>query len=160
MSDTPRLPVDPAEDQRLLDDLLRRNDPLRQQVEAEQRRADAAQRRLDELERVLDQTAADFDHLKEKHAELAELLALFRRYLFGPRRERRVADPTQGHLFGLHDTTAPEAAAPREDDAGATAPRPRTARPPRRTRLDHLPQIRIEHDLPEDETIGSCCVGD
>jgi transposase len=167
MSDAPRLPVDPADFQRLLDDLLRRNDELRRQAEAERRRAedakrqaDDAQRRIDELRRVLDQTAADFDHLKEKHAELAELLALFRRYVFGPRCERRVDDPTQGHLFDLHDTASePEAVAPPAADAGATAQRPRAARPQRRTRLDHLPQIRIEHDLPEGEKICSCCGG-
>src|SRR5512133_253692 len=104
MSDSPRLPVDPAELQRLLDDLLRRNDQLRQQAEAERQRADDAPRRVDELQRVLDQTAAAFGHLKGKHAELAELLALFRRYIFGPRRERRIDDPGQGHLFDLHDT--------------------------------------------------------
>src|SRR5512135_2155825 len=159
MSDSPRLPVDPAELQRLLDDLLRRNDRLRQQAEAERQRADDAQRqadeaqcRVDELQRVLDQTAADFDHLKGKHAELAELLALFRRYIFGPRRERRVDDPGQAHLFDLHDTTTtPEAVAPPAADAGTTAPRSKAPRPKRLTRLDHLPQIRIEHYLPESE---------
>jgi transposase len=157
MGDTPQLPADPAELQRLLDDLLCRNAQLRQQAEAERQRAEDAQRRLDELRRVLDQTAADFDHLKEQHAELAELLALFRRYIFGPRRERHVDDPGQGHLFDLHDTaTAPEAVATPTGDPDATAPGPRTARPPRRTRLDHLPQVRIAHDLPEDEKTCSC----
>jgi transposase len=167
MSDSPRLPVDPAELQRLLDDLLRRNDQLRQQAEAErqraddaQRQADDAQRRVDELQRVLDQTAADFDHLKGKHAELAELLALFRRYIFGPRRERRIDDPGQGHLFDLHDTTIePEAVAPPAADAGTTAQRSRAPRPKRHTRLDHLPQNRIEHDVPESEKTCSCCGG-
>src|SRR5262249_35892278 len=33
---------------------------------------------------------------------------------------------------------------------------PAPARPPRRTRLDHLPHVRIEHDLPEDEKTCSC----
>ena len=32
--------------------------------------------------------AADYDRLKEEHAELLETLALLRRYVFGPRRER------------------------------------------------------------------------
>ena len=106
---------------------------------------------------MLDQTAAEYSHLQEKHAELAETLALFRRCTFGPRRERLVDDPDQGHLFDLHDTAAePEAAAPLSADAGATAQRPKTARPKRRSPLDHLPHIRIEHDLPECEKTCSC----
>ena len=73
MSATPCRPVDPAELQRMLDDLLRRNDQLRQQAVAErqraedaQRQAEDAQRRRDELQRVLDQTAADFDRLGDR----------------------------------------------------------------------------------------------
>src|SRR5277367_4560349 len=102
MSVTPLLPDDPQQSQRLLDDLLRRNDELRQQAEDAQRRAEDAQHRIDELQRVLDATAADYNQLQEKHAELAETLALLRRYVFGPRRERLHDDPGQGHLFDLH----------------------------------------------------------
>jgi transposase len=159
MSDTPCLPDDPEECRQWLDDLLRRNHELRQQAEAERQRADAAQRRIDELERVLEQTAADYEQLQEKHAELAETLALLRRYIFGPRRERRVDDPGQGHLFDLPEfAPEPEPAAP-APAAAAGPPRPQPARTPRRTRLDHLPHIRIEHDLPESEKTCSCCGG-
>jgi transposase len=157
MSVTPRLPDDPVECRRLLDDLLRSHDELRQQAEAERQRADAAARRIDELERILDQTAADYERLKEEHAELAETLALLRRYVFGPRRERRLDDPDQGHLFDLPEF-APEPTPPRPLD-DAAPPRPRPARSPRRTRLDHLPHIRIEHDLTEEEKTCSCCGG-
>jgi transposase len=144
MSVTPSLPDDPGECQRLLDDLLRRNDELRRQAED-------ARRRIDELQRVLEATATDYSQLQEKHAEPAETLALFRRYVFGPRRERLRDDPGQGHLFDLHDTASgPEAAAPAEPDI---------ASPAQRTSLDHLPHIRIEHDLPEDEKTCSCCGG-
>ena len=105
MSVTPLPPDDPEECRRLLLDLLRRNDELRQQAEdaqeqAEdaQKQADDARRRIDELQRVLDETAADYSELQDRHAELAEALALLRRYVFGPRRERLVDDPGQGHL--------------------------------------------------------------
>jgi transposase len=162
MSDSPQPPLDPAELQQSLDDLLCRNEQLRQQAEAERHRAD-------ELRRVLDQTAADFEDLKEKHedlkekhAELAHLLALSRRYIFGPRRERRVDDPAQGHLFDLNDpATEPEAVAAAPPSANAPAPPPPATppRPKRAARLDHLPQIRIEHDLPEAEKTCSCCGG-
>jgi transposase len=167
MSVTLPLPDEPEQCQRLLDDLLRRNDELRQQAEDAQRqvedaqqKADAAQRRIDELERVLDQTAADYHQLQEKHAELAETLALFRRYIFGPRHERFQDDPGQGHLFDLHDTVLPiQAAASPEPDTAPPSDQPKPARPKRRSSLDHLPHNRIEHDLPEAEKTCPCCGG-
>jgi transposase len=166
MSVTLHIPDDPGECQRLLADLLCRNDALRQQAQTAgeraddaQQRADDAQRRLDELARVLDQTAADYDQLKQEHAELAETLALLRRYLFGQRRERFRDDPGQGHLFDIPEFIAePEPAAPPAPD-DAAPPQPKAARTPRRTRLDHLPHIRLEHDLPEDQKTCSCCGG-
>jgi transposase len=159
MSVMPRLPDDRGEFQRLFEDLLRRNEELRQQAQTAQQQAEDAERRLGELERVLDQTAADYDQLKEKHAELTETLALLRRYIFGQRRERFVDDPGQGHLFDIPEILdEPEpAASPSPDDTAAQ--RSRAARPPRRTRLDHLPHIRIPHDVPEEEKTCSCCGG-
>jgi transposase len=187
MSVTPLIPDDPTQYQRLLEDLLSRNEELRrqaqtaqqqtaiaqqhaqtaqqqaataeQQFQASQQHVEDAVRRLGELERVLDQTAADYDRLKEKHAELAETLALFRRYVFGPRRERFIDDPGQGHLFDIPEIiTEPESASPTSPDASATQ-RSTAARSPRRTRLDHLPHIRIPHDVPEEEKTCSCCGG-
>src|SRR5262249_50228697 len=132
-------------------------DELRQQAEAQRQRADAAARRIDELERILEETAADYDRLKEEHAELAETLALLRRYVLRPRRERRADDPDQGHLFDLPEfAPEPEPIAPPLLD-GAAPPRPRPARSFRRTRLDHLPHIRIEHDLTDQEKTCACC---
>jgi transposase len=159
MSVMPRLPDDPGEFQRLFDDLLRRNEELRQQAQTAQQQAEDAERRLGELERVLDQTAADYDLLKEKHAELAETLALLRRYIFGQRRERFIDDPGQGHLFDIPEIlNEPEPAASASPD-DAAAQRSTAARSPRRTRLDHLPHIRIPHDVPESEKTCSCCGG-
>jgi transposase len=160
MSVVPCLPDDPEQCRRLLHDLLRRNDELRQQAEDAERQAEDARRRGDELQRVLDATAADYRQLQEKHAELAETLALLRRYVFGPRRERLYDDPGQGHLFDLHDTVlGVDAAAPPEPDTAAPGERPKTARPRGRTSLDHLPHNRIEHDLPEAEKTCPCCGG-
>ena len=153
MSVTPPLPDDPEQCQQLLHDLLRRNDELRQQAED-------AQRRVDELQRVLDETAADYNQLQQKHAEMAETLALLRRYVFGPRRERFEDDPDQGHLFDFHDTALePESTAPAEPDTAATGERPKAARPRKRISLDHLPHNRVEHDLPEAEKTCPCCGG-
>src|SRR5277367_3919127 len=156
MSVTQQLPDDLGECQRLLDDLLRRNAELRQQAETAkhhaeitQQQVEDAQRRIDELERVLDETAADYDQLKEKHTELTETLALLRRYIFGQRRERFTDDPGQRHLFDIPEAIdGPESAAPtlQDDTAAQRSTAPRTTR---RTRLDHLPHIRIPHDVPE-----------
>jgi transposase len=167
MSVTPHLPDDPEQCQRMLHDLLRRNDELRQQAEDAQRQTEDAQRqaedarrRIDELERVLEETAADYSQLQEKHAELAETLALLRRYIFGPRRERFHDDPGQGHLFELHEAALDlEVATPAEPDTAAPAGEPKTARPRRRTSFDHLPHIRVEHDVDEAEKTCSCCGG-
>jgi transposase len=160
MSVIPRLPDDPEQCQRLLDDLLRRNDELRRQAEDAQRQAEDAQRRVDELQRVLEATAADYSQLQEQHAELAEILAQLRRYVFGPRRERHVDDPDQGHLFDLHDTVIEsQAVAPTESDPVPSVSQPKGPRSHRRTSLDHLPHHRIVHDVPEDEKTCSCCGG-
>jgi transposase len=168
-----QLPDDSGDCQPLLEDLLRRNTELRQQAEsAEQQaeiagqqaeiagqRAQDAQRRIDELERVLEQTAADYDQLKQEHAELAETLALLRRYIFGQRRERFTDDPGQGHLFDIPEIIAePEPATPAVTDDAAPQ-QSKAARTPRRTRLDHLPHIRITHDVPESEKTCACCGG-
>ena len=150
------LPDDPAECRRLLEDLLRSRDALRRQAEDEHRRAEDEHRRAGELERILAATAEDYDRLKEEHAELLETLALLRRCLFGPRRERCADDPDQGHLFDLPAEPGPEPLAPAPDDDTAS-PRPRPARTPRRARFEHLPHIRIEHDLTEAEKTCSCC---
>jgi transposase len=167
MSVVPHYPDNPGECQRLIDDLRRRNDELQRQAEdaqrqAEdaQRQAEDAQRRIAELQRVLEETAADYSQLQEKHTELAETLALLRRYIFGPRRESFRDDPGQGHLFDLHDTAGePEADARPEPDTAASVQTSKGARPKRRTSLDHLPHNRIEHDLPEQEKTCSCCGG-
>jgi transposase len=182
MSVTLHIPDDPGECQRFLADLLCRNDALRQQAETAQRRidelerlleqdalrqqaetarqqAEGAQRRIDELERVLDQTAAEYSQLQQQYHELAETLALLRRYLFGQRRERFLDDPGQGHLFDIPEFIAEPEPAPPPTADDAAAPQTKAARPPRRTRLDHLDHIRIEHDLPEDEKTCSCCGG-
>ena len=167
MSVTLHIPDDPSECQRLLADLLCRNDALRQQAQTAgqraddaQQRADDAQRRIDELERVLDQTAADYDQLKQQHAELAETLAAAAPLPLrpAPRTLPRRPGPRSSlrHPRVHRRARAGRTPCPADD---AAPPPPKAARTPRRTRLDHLPHIRIEHDLPEPEKTCSCCGG-
>src|SRR3954468_16432985 len=116
-------PTDPGE----CHDLLNR---LTQQVE--------------DLHAALDQAAMIHDQaVQEQQQTIDELhrqLELYRRYVFGPRRERLVEAPGQGHLFEL-DALA-DVAAPLEPPAHApgAAPRPRRSRRPD---YDRLPQVRI-----------------
>jgi transposase len=158
MSPTLRVPDDPREYQQFLQGLLRSNDELRQQAQDSQQQAEDAKRRVEELERVLDQTAADYDQLKEAHAELTEILALMRRYVFGRRHERLVDAPGQRHLFEIPELIdEPQPAVPAAEKQ--SVPKGPTSKAParRRCRVDHLTHVRIPHDLPESEKICSCC---
>lgn len=152
MSVVPPLPDDPESCPQSLHDLLCRNDELRRQAEAKERR-------IAELERVLDAAAADHERVRAELAEALEALALLRRWVFSQRRERHVDDdPNQGHFFDLDPIAVePETPAPAEPEPAAANERPRPARTHRRASFDHLPQVRIEHDLPEADKICSCC---
>src|SRR5579883_32752 len=97
MSMTPYLPDDPAECRRFLDAL----------------------RRIEELEHILDETAADYDRLKEEHAELSETLALLRRYLFS---SVLVANDGLTTLARAISSTSP----PRPNPSRSRPPRPIT----------------------------------
>ena len=60
---------------------------------------------VDDLQAVLDQAAKLHDQVLQEHEltvqGLRHQLELYRRYVFGPRRERLVEAPGQGHLFEL-----------------------------------------------------------
>ena len=130
-------PTDPGE----CHDLLNR---LAQQVED-------LQAALDQAAKLHDQTVQDHE---QTLAELRRQLELYRRYVFGPRRERLVEAPGQGHLFefDIPQNTTPLPELP--------APEPRPSTRPRRSRkpdYDRLPQVRIEHDVPEADKVCTHC---
>src|ERR1700730_18414766 len=77
-------PTDPGE----CHDLLNR---LTQQVED-------LQAALDQAAKLHDRTVQDHEQSVQ---ELRRQLDLYRRYVFGPRRERWTEAPVQGHLFGF-----------------------------------------------------------
>jgi transposase len=130
-------PTDPGE----CHDLLNR---LTQQVE--------------DLQAALDQAAKLHDQTVQEHQqaldELRRQLDLYRRYVFGPRRERLVEAPGQGHLFELDGCES--VTAPPEPPAPDPRPPPRTRRS-RKPDYDRLPQVRIEHDVPEADKVCSQC---
>jgi transposase len=114
---------------------------------------------VEDLQAALDQAAKLHDQTVQEHKqavdELKRQLELYRRYVFGPRRERLVEAPGQGHLFELDvaasiTTPLPE---PPVHDPKAPA-RPRQSRKPD---YERLPQVRIEHDVPEADKICTHC---
>jgi transposase len=150
-------PTDPGE----CHDLLNR---LTQQVEGLQaalgQAAKVHDQQVEDLQAALDQAAQLHDQAAQEHKqtvdELRRQIELLRRYVFGPRRERLVEAPGQGHLFERDEpekfAAPPEPLAP---DRGAPArSRPRKSRKPD---YDHLPKIRIEHDVPEAEKFCTHC---
>jgi transposase len=111
-----------------------------------------------DLRAALDQTAKLHDQTVQEHKqlvdELRQQLELYRRYVFGPRRERLIEAPGQGHLFELDASESlPSLPEPLARDAAAP-PRPRRSRKPD---YDQLPQIRIEHDVPEADKVCTHC---
>jgi transposase len=130
-------PTDPG----VCHDLLNR---LTQQVED-------LQAALDQAAKLHDQTVQDNEQTVE---ELRRQLELYRRYVFGPRRERLVEAPGQGHLFELdmvEGITVPP-------EPPARDPRvPASTRRSRKPDYDRLPQVRIEHDVPEADKVCTHC---
>jgi hypothetical protein len=119
---------------------------------------DLLDQQVEDLRAALDHAAKLHDQAAREHErtveELRRQIELYRRYVFGPRRERLIEAPGQGHLF---ETDAPgdvavllETPAP----ASGAASRPHRSRRPD---YERLPQVRIEHDVPEAEKVCSHC---
>ena len=119
---------------------------------------DRLTQQVEDLRAALDQAAQIHQQTVDEHEqtieELRRQLELYRRYVFGPRRERLVEAPGQGHLFELDvvgDVAAPSQP-PARTPGGAARPR-RSRRPD----YDRLPQVRIEHDVPEADKVCAHC---
>jgi transposase len=113
---------------------------------------------VEDLQAALDQAAKLHDQAVHDHeqivAELRRQLEIYRRYVFGPRRERLVEAPGQGHLFEL-DVPVSVMALPEPPTRDRSTPtRTRRSRKPD---YDRLPQVRIEHDVLEAEKVCAQC---
>jgi transposase len=114
---------------------------------------------VEDLQAALDQAAKLHDQtVQEQQQTIEELrhqLELYRRYVFGPRRERLVEAPGQGHLFELDEADQCPLLLPEPPTRDSRAPaQPRRSRKPD---YDRLPQVRIEHDIPETEKLCAHC---
>jgi len=152
-----RLPVpdDLAACQKLLRQLQRERAALEQQHVVLRQEKSALEQQLGEQSRVLDETAACYEQLREERDALKDELALFRRWVFGRRRERLGDADGQQHLFEFPQSTAALSDA---EDASPPDESPRRRRRKKRPLdLDRLPQRRIEHDVPEEEKHCAGC---
>jgi len=96
--------------------------------------------------------------IDEQHHEIDKLrheLELFKRYLFGQRRERFVEDPRQEKLFAMGDAGAIDRS-PAAEVEDSPAPSGRRCGHGRRRLPDSLPRRRIVYELSEEER---CCPG-
>jgi transposase len=148
----------------------------------EQQHADQEQRYTD-IEDVLNRTAKDLDQLREDHQKAIDELRLFRRWVYGSRRERHVADAKRQHLFEMGELFAELGPAAEQSPASSEVPasaedaariaaaqekaaRRRKKRADRKLCLDALPQIEHHHDVsPEEKICGECqrdktCIGE
>lgn len=172
-----------AQQQDLFAVMEQRASEYQQQHTEQQRRYSEMEQRRADLEQVLDRTAKDLDQLREEHQKAIDELRLFRRWVYGSRRERHVADAKQQHLFDMGalfaepepsaeqspaDSEVPASAedAARAAAAQEKAARRRKKRADRKLCLDALPQIEHHHDVsPEEKICGVCerdktCIGE
>ncbi|MGD0109516.1 MAG: IS66 family transposase [Rhodopila sp.] len=152
MDGTDSLPNDLAECQRLLLAAFRQATQL-------ERRVLASEQQVAELNRVLGETATSYQELQQEHSATLDELAWYKRWAYGRRRERFHEDQEQGHLFELNpDSPAPtDFPEPMALDDAVDVCGHRRHRKKREIDWDKLPQIRHEHDLPEEEKTCSCC---
>lgn len=148
----------------------------------QQQHAEQHQRYTD-LEQVLDRTAQDFEQLREDHQKAIDELRLLRRWIYGSRRERHVADAKQQHLFEMGELFAEPEPSAEESSASSEVPasaedaaqiaaaeekaaRRRKKRADRKLCLDALPQIEHHYDVSDaDKVCGECqrektCIGE
>ena len=165
MDDATSLPTDLAECHRLLVVAYKQAVELEQHAIAAKRHVTHAEQRVAEREqqvaelgRVLDETATSYQELQQEHAATLDELAWYKRLAFGRRRERFSEGKGQGHLFDLESDSLANAELPEpasSDNQGADVRGHRRRRKNREIDWDKLPQIRHEHDLPEEEKNGS-----
>jgi len=97
--------------------------------------------------------------IDKQHHEIDKLrheLELFKRYLFGQRRERFVEDPRQEKLFALGEASAIDQS-PAAEVVDSPIPSGRRRGHGRRRLPDSLPRRRIIHELSEAERSCPCC---
>ncbi len=144
-------PTDPRECHNLLSQYAQQVEDLQAKTEHLQATAEDLRAALDQASKLHEQTVQEQQQTID---ELRHQIDLYRRYVFGPRRERLTDAPGQGHLFEIEELdlhiVPPEAPA---EDSKAPAKRRKSRKPD----YDRLHQVRFEHDVPESEKVCSHC---
>ncbi len=104
---------------------------------------------LDDAAAIHAQAVCEKDELIEAQRVQLEI---YRRYIYGPRRERIVDSPGQRNFFEI-DLPEP----PPEPEPEAAVAKPRGKRGSRKLDYDRLPRFRHDDDLTEDQKICPCC---
>lgn len=110
----------------------------------------------DQLETVTAVQAEKIDSQQQQIDKLRHELELFKRHIFGQRRERFIEDPRQQQLFEIDPQLLTEAATPEEEPCGAAAPRRRRGHGRRRL-PEFLPREDETYELSEEERACPCC---
>lgn len=113
------------------------------------------QAKIDHLQETSSQQSETIDSQHERIEKLEHELQLFRRHLFGQRRERFVDDPRQQQLFEISDDGSDAAQDATKESADQAAPPKR--RHGRRPLPDFLPRKMVTHELQGDELLCPCC---
>jgi transposase len=155
MSNPQSWPTDPRQCHDLLNQFAQQLEDLKltldQTAKLRDQQIEDLQVALDEAAKLHTQAVQENEQLVE---ELRRQLELYRRYVFGPRRERWVEAPGQGHLFELEAVENVTALPVSSIDDRQAPPRSRRSRKPD---YDRLPQVRIEHDVPETDKVCTNC---
>jgi transposase len=112
---------------------------------------------LDQLKGTTGQQSETIEALQQTIDKLRHELELFKRYVFGQRRERYVEDSRQQKLFEIGPQQADQACSPDEEgESEASSPKRRRGHG-RRPLPDFLPR-RVEiHELTEQQRLCPCC---
>ena len=139
------------------------------QSAADYQRKHVDQQKNVDLQGAIDSITMDLEQLREKHQRALHEIELFRRWIYGPRRERFTEDPRQKHLFDMAALvkTPPVAAEGSEADPQASEDQKpaeqkpgevrRKKRVERKLCLDALPQVHHEMDVDGAEKSCSHC---
>jgi uncharacterized coiled-coil protein SlyX len=113
-----------------------------------------------EQQEVISRQEESIASYQEQLTKAAEQLRLFKRMLFGQRRERYAPSPDQKPLFVPQVVEGLNAREQTTEEPVTEAPPPRPRRKPRRPRIE-FPQFwehrRTEYRLPESELPYGCC---
>lgn len=102
--------------------------------------------------------AQQTETIDQQHQQIEKLrheLDLFKRYIFGQRRERFIDDPAQGKLFEFEQDDPVET--DDKEEAAETSSKKRRGGHGRRRLPDSLPRRKIVHRLNEEERRCPCC---